>query len=242
MDETTTEVVSQDAGAQVAQPVVEDTTTAVTTTDDTEQQTDTVQQSETQQEQASEDDPLVKFAQSKGLELDSDNARKAAKMAMEAEKRMHQATGRVSEVEKTLSTMSDQSAEHEAQVTGQDPELLKAVRGLQVNNSIREFFDANPDARQYEAEMSKIANESGLFGSADAILKASYAMAVANDPSKLEAVRSQTKQATLQSLAHKQQAAVPTGNATTSSTSTNEKPFADLSLAEMEKRLGYAKQ
>ena len=239
MEETTTEVVSQDSGAETAQPVAADNTTAATTTDESEQQTNTEQTEGEQSQEQSTDDSLTKFAQSKGLELDSDNARKAAKMAMEAEKRMHQATGRVSEVEKTLSTMSDQSAVAEAQATGQDPELLKAVRQLQVDKSIRNFFDSNPGAREYEAEMSKIAVESGLYGSAEAILAASFAMAQANDPSKLESVRSQAKQETLQSLAHKQQAAVPTGNATTQGTSTNEKPFADLSISEMEKKLGF---
>jgi hypothetical protein len=241
MEETTTEVISQDTGAETAQPVVADTTTAVTTTDESEQQTNTEQteQVQTQTATQADDDALTKFAQAKGLELDSDSTRKAVKMAMDAEKRMHQATGRASEVEKTLSTMSDQSAVAEAQATGQDPELLKAVRQLQVNNSIRDFFDANPDAREYEAEMSKIATESGLYGTADSILKASYAIALSNDPSKLASVKSQVKQETLQNLAHKQQAAVPTGNATTQTGGSQEKPFAELSISEMEKKLGF---
>jgi len=52
---------------------------------------------------------------------------------------------------------------------------------------------------------------SGLYGSPDAMLKAAYAMAVAKNPDK---VKSQARKETLESLAQKQQASVPTGNAT----------------------------
>jgi len=232
---TTTEVVAQDAGAQVAQPVDTDNTEAVQETDQPEQQTEA--------EQAPvEDDDVSKFAQAKGLELDSDNARKAIKMAMEAEKRMHQATQKSGELEKSMVSMSDQSSEQVAQATGQDPELLKRLNAMEVKGQIRDFFDGNPEARQYESEMTKIAAEAGLYGSAEAILKASYAMAKAGDTSATASVKSQAKRDTLESLAHKQQAAVPRGNATNSDITSKEKPFAELSIAEMEAKLGTVRR
>jgi len=232
---TTTEVVAQDAGAQVAQPVDTDNTEAVQETDQPEQQTEA--------EQAPvKDDDVSKFAQAKGLELDSDNARKAIKMAMEAEKRMHQATQKSGELEKSMVSMSDQSSEQVAQATGQDPELLKRLNAMEVKGQIRDFFDGNPEARQYESEMTKIAAEAGLYGSAEAILKASYAMAKAGDTSATASVKSQAKRDTLESLAHKQQAAVPRGNATNSDITSKEKPFAELSIAEMEAKLGTVRR
>jgi len=232
---TTTEVVAQDAGAQVAQPVDTDNTEAVQETDQPEQQTEA--------EQAPvKDDDVSKFAQAKGLELDSDNARKAIKMAMEAEKRMHQATQKTGELEKGMISMSDASSEQVAQATGQDPELLKRLNAMEVKGQIRDFFDGNPEARQYESEMTKIAAEAGLYGSAEAILKASYAMAKAGDTSATASVKSQAKRDTLESLAHKQQAAVPRGNATNSDITSKEKPFAELSIAEMEAKLGTVRR
>jgi len=228
---TTTEVVAQDAGAQVAQPEVVDNTEAVQETDQPEQQTEA--------EQAPvEDNDVLKFAQDKGLELDSDNTRKAIKMAIEAQKKMHQATQKTGELEKGMISMSDASSEQVAQATGQDPELLKRLNAMEVKGQIRDFFDGNPEARQYESEMTKIAAEAGLYGSAEAILKASYAMAKAGDTSATASVKSQAKRDTLESLAHKQQAAVPRGNATTSDITSKEKPFAELSITEMEAKLG----
>ena len=228
---TTTEVVAQDAGAPVAQPEVVDNTEAVQETDQPEQQTEA--------EQAPvEDNDVLKFAQDKGLELDSDNTRKAIKMAIEAQKKMHQATQKTGELEKGMISMSDASSEQVAQATGQDPELLKRLNAMEVKGQIRDFFDGNPEARQYESEMTKIAAEAGLYGSAEAILKASYAMAKAGDTSATASVKSQAKRDTLESLAHKQQAAVPRGNATTSDITSKEKPFAELSITEMEAKLG----
>ena len=231
MEEQTTTEASVETGAQ-AQPVEAEQATAATQTTESEQQT----QSEQTESEPSEDDALAKFAQTKGLELDSENAKKAAKMAMEAERNMHKATGRAGEMEKTMSSMSDTSAEQVAQATGQDPELIKRLQRMEVKDSIRDFWDANPEARKYEKEMAKVASESGLVGSPEAILKASYAMAVANNQG---AVKSQGKREALESLAHKQQAAVPTGSATNAGTLPKEKPFEDLSIKEMEAKLGF---
>jgi len=164
----------------------------------------------------SDDEQLAKFAATKGLELDSDNARKAAKMAMNAEKLMHSKATKASELERTMSSMSDESATQVAEATGQNPEVLKRLQRMEVKDSIRDFWESNPDARAYEADMAKLAVESGLYGSPEAILKASYAMAVAQNP---DALKSQGKREGLESLAHKQQAAVPRGNAVNSGSS-----------------------
>lgn len=232
MEEKTTTEAPVDTGVQETQPVETEQATAAEETTETQQQTESTQT----ESEPSEDDQLAKFAQTKGLELDSENAKKAAKMAMEAERNMHKATGRAGELEKTMSTMSDESAVQTAQATGQDPELIKRLQRMEVKDSIRDFWDQNPDARKYEKEMAAIATGSGLYGTPDAILKASYAMAVANNQG---AVKSQGKREALESLAHKQQASVPTGSATNPEVTPKEKPFEDLSINEMESRLGF---
>lgn len=201
-------VAIDDQGMAIPQPEETEQTSAVEETTETEQQ-------ETQSEaEPSEDEQLASWAEKKGLTLDSDNAKKAAKMAREAEKAMHSKAQKASELEKTMSSMSDQSAEQIADATGQDPEVLKRIQRMEVKSSIRDFWDNNPDARQYEKEMAQIAVDSGLYGSPEAILKASYAIALSQNQ---DSVKSQGKREALESLAHKQQAAVPTGSAVNSS-------------------------
>jgi hypothetical protein len=134
-------------------------------------------------------------------------------MAMNAEKQMHAKSQRASELEKTMGQMSDTSAERVAEATGQDPELIKTVQRLQVKDSIRDFFETYPEARQYEAQMAQIAESSGLYGTPEAILRASYNAVLASSAATL---KSQGKREGLESLAHKQQAAVPRGNAVNS--------------------------
>lgn len=200
-----------DQGQAISQLDDDGTEEAVNTTDQEAQNSEA--STATEVTEPSEEEQLEKFATVKGLELDSDNARKAAKMAMNAEKQMHAKSQRASELEKTMGQMSDSSATQVAQATGQDPEVLKRLQRVEVRDAIREFWDEHPDARQYEAEMAQVAVESGLYGSPEAILKASYAIAVSNN---LNAVKSQGRREGLQSLAHKQQAAVPKGNAVNS--------------------------
>ena len=198
-----------DQGMAVSEPEETEQAEAVESTTEPEEQAQ-----EATIEPSEEDEQLARFAEAKGLELDSDNAKKAAKMAMNAEKLMHNKANKASELERTMSGMSDESAEQVAEATGQDPEVLKRIQRMEVKDSIRDFWDSNPDARQYESEMAKIAVESGLYGSPEAILKASYAMAQSQNS---EALKSQGKKEALTSLAHKQQAAVPRGSAVTSS-------------------------
>ena len=225
-DETTTEA-TVDAGATINGVQVDDNGTAVVQPEETEQaeavETPTEEVVEEQPEtveeaEPSEDEQLAKFAENKGLELDSDNAKKAAKMAMNAERAMHQKAQKAGELEKTMTSMSDESAEYTAQATGQDPEVLKRLQKMEVKDSIREFWDSNPDARKYETQMAEIATSSGLYGTPEAILNASYAIALSKDTN---GVKSDVRRQTLNSLAQKQQAAVPTGNATTSGISSN---------------------
>lgn len=208
---TINDIPVDDQGMAVAVPDEEEQAEAV---EETTQEQQTEETTEETQESEGDEKKLQKYAESHGIELDSPSAKKAAKMAMDNQAEFQRNRQKASELEKTMGEMSDTSATQVAEATGQNPELLKAVQRLQVKDSIREFWDNNPEARQYESEMAKIANEAGLYGSPEAILKASYAMAVAGST---DSIKSQGKQEALKSLAQKQQAAVPTGKAVTSS-------------------------
>jgi hypothetical protein len=241
MDDQTTTPAASDPGAEQAQPVTPVAPPAAepTTVASTENQTPTTPAEDAGREQpAAQPDDLSTWAQKKGLELTSDNEKKLAKMAYESERKMHETTTKVKSsgaVEKTLGAMSDTSAENVAQATGQDVELVKRLQGIETKEAIRDFWEANPDARQYEAKMAEIASTAGLYGTPQAILNAAYAMAVSQDTTSLKTAGGREA---LETLARTQQAAVPNGHATNPGTTPAGKKFEDLSLAEMEKKLG----
>jgi hypothetical protein len=169
------------------------------------------QETAVETEAPSEDD-TSKWLKAKGIDpSDPEAINKLAKSAREAERAMHQKAQRAKELERSMTELSDESAEQVAISTGQDPELLKRVQRFEVKSTIRDFFESNPEAKAYEQDMIQEMNNSGLYGSPEAMLRAAYAMAVSKNPDK---VRSQARKETLENLAQKQQASVPTGNAT----------------------------
>lgn len=236
MDDETTTPESVDTGVEQTQPVDVETTEAVETPEvDTEEQVEAAPESA--EPSVDEDAELSEWASKKGLELDSDNTKKAAKMAREAEKAFHAKSQKASELEKAATTASDEIADSEAIRTGQDPELLRRLQRVEIKNTVSDFYESNPDARQYDALMGEIATERPhLAGDLDAL----YATAVVKSGG-VAAVKSQGKREGLADLAHRQQAAVPRGNATTSGTPKG-KDFKDLSISEMEKKLGFVRQ
>jgi hypothetical protein len=233
MEEDTTTSAATDTGAETAQPVEDATTEAVDNTEaSTEQQTD-----ETQASADDEDAQLAEWAKNKGLELDSDNARKVAKIAREAEKDFHSKRQKASELEKATETISDETAEASAQATGQDPELLKRLQRVEVREAVRDFWNQPDIDRAYEPAMIELLKTKPyLAGDLDAL----YATAVMKSGG-VAAVKSQGKREALTDLAHKQQAAVPTGSATMTA-QPKKKEFKDLSIAEMEKQLGFVQR
>lgn len=214
MDEQTTTDAPVDAGGSVQGVAVDSDGRALPQPEETEQapaaQETTEEEPQAQEPQTnvepSEEEQLTKFAETKGLTLDSDNARKAAKMAMEAEKLMHKATGRATELEKKTNQISDQYAEQVAEQTGQDPEVLKRLQRMEVRDAVRDFWAQDGVDRSYEPKMIELLGERPhLAGDLEAL----YALAAR------DGARSQGSREALESLAHKQQAAVPRGNAVT---------------------------
>ncbi len=234
MEENTTTPEPIVSGADNAQPEAVETTEAVTTTTEPEQKTVEAPA------EKSENDELTSWAENKGLTLDSENATKAAKMAWNAERAMHQKAQKASELEKTLTSTSDEYAERVAEQTGQDPELLKRLQRVEVKEAVRDFWSVPNESgivpdRSLEPKMIELlAEKPHLAGDLESL----YASAVVKS-GKFEALKSEGRKEALETLAHKQQAAVPTGSATNSGITPKTKPFADLSLKEMEATLGF---
>lgn len=238
MDEPTTTVdAAPETGAVEALPAQNDTTTA-----DAKTTVELGEASEGGDAPVPEaDDKLTSFAKGQGIDDVSnltDRERALLKSAYDSKADRDRLSSKASELEKSFVAKSDEIAEQVAETTGQDPETIKRLQRIEVKEAVRDFWDSNPDARKYEADMIKIvAERPHLAGDLDAL----YATAVIKSGG-LDAVKSQGKREALENLAQKQQAAAPMGNATNSGTTPKSKPFNELSIAEMEAQLGFVRQ
>lgn len=251
-DQTTTTDDVQQTGAQEALPVESAPEVAVQETTETtpteEQKVDeTVEQPAGEKQESEggdtpvpEDDKLAKFAKGQGIdnlaEL-SEREKKLLKVAYDNNAEYQRNRQRASELEKSASDAADQEiATYEEQSGETLSETDKMVRKLVVRDNVRTFFENKPEAKPFEKAMiEELQKKPYLKDDLDTL----YAVAVVNSGG-VDSVKSQAKQETLQSLAQKQQAAVPTGAATTSGTP-KAKPFAEKSIEEMEADLGFAK-
>lgn len=211
MDEQTTTETPVETGGQAINGVAVDdqglaipepeTTEPVTADDKT---TDEPSQEAPQNDEPSSDDnSTVEWLKNKGVDPSSPEAlEKVAEMARNAEKQMHTKAQKASELEKAIDTGITQEAEEQGLSSD---ERLDIVR-IKTKLSVREFFESNPEAKQYEQAMIETLNEKPhLAGDLESL----YANAVVKSGS----LKSQGKKEALESLAHKQTAAVPTGNA-----------------------------
>lgn len=238
MDEdTTTGAEVQETGADEALPVQSETTDTADVQDTTDSG-ETQEETEAEEHSASEPDAkLKKYAVSQGIDLDSPNAIKAAQIAMKAQSEATKRYQKSSELEKAATTISDEDATASATATGQNPELLKRLQRVEVRESVREFWQQDGIDKAYEPAMIELLKTKPYLAGD---LESLYATAVMKSGG-VAAVKSQGKREALESLARKQQAAVPAGNATTTA-KPKAKAFKDLSIAEMEKQLGFAKR
>lgn len=219
-DKTTTDASVNDGGNTINGIAVDDQGQAIPQPEETEQAeavaqepTDTQaeepqeeEQPETESEPEQTDNSTVEWLQKKGIDPNSPEAiTKIAEMARNAEKAMHQKAQKASELEKTM----EQGIDQEAEAQGfNDQDKIDLVK-IKTRLAVRDFWDNNPDAKQYERAMvEELARKPHLAGDLESL----YANAKVRSFDSDE-VKSQVKRETLQNLAQKQQAAVPSGNA-----------------------------
>ena len=211
MEEDTTTEVPVENGAEEAQPVETEQTEAVETTEQPEEQTE-------EAAEPSEDGELEKFAAAKGLELDSENAKKAAKMAMNAEKLAGRQASRAGELEKATKITEEQLPEG---MTSQQHDNVR-MRNLELKFAVQEWKANNPEKAALESDMVKVLAENPtkllLVQEGHLTLDDVYHIARGGNPNVESELKSQGKQEALQNLAQKQKAAVPRGNAVNTST------------------------
>lgn len=153
---------------------------------------------------------LDKFARAKGFDPAklSEGERKALEMARNAEKRMHEATSKSRELEQA-------TAQATIDYTG-DPNvdaLAQTVNQIVIQNTVRDFFSNNPEARNFESKMAEIVMaRPHLKNDLDAL----YALAK-SDPNREAEIEANGGRKALENLAQKQQQIPPGANATNSS-------------------------
>lgn len=217
-DQTTTDVPVTDTGADTALPDQAEQTTAVTDDSDQSANEATTSEGEADASVPETDDKLQRYAESHGIELDSPSAIKAARIAMNNQAEYQRTRQKASQLEKSMVDSGDDYAEQVAQATGQDPELLKRVQRMEIRDSIRDFYDQVPTAREFDDQIKEKILSSGISGSPEAVLKAAWAMVQADDADSL---KSEGAKNALNNLASKQRAAAPTGSAVSSAPSNN---------------------
>jgi hypothetical protein len=162
-------------------------------------------------------DDLDKFAQAKGYDPAalSDGERKALEMARNAEKKMHEATAKSKELETTM--VRDPNLEY----TGNEAidNLALQVNQMNIQNRVRDFFEANPGARDYESKMAELVQQRPWLQND---LEALHALAV-NSPDRAAELKSEGGREALTNLAQKQSAVPPPSNASTGVSSSSDR-------------------
>lgn len=159
---------------------------------------------DTKETQATQTDDVKEWAEKKGLPLD--DPVKLAKMYRDAEQKMHDATMAARQLETATVNTLDYTGD-----TSYD-QLAHTVNQLQIQNSVRDFFTANPEAQQFESKMAEIVTERPhLKNDLDAL----YALA-RTDPSREETLKQEGGRKALQDIAQKHQQIPPASGATNS--------------------------
>ncbi len=230
------------AAPEQGQPASEgapaETLEATTTSEPSEES----QASEEQQTPAAPtvDDELQKFAKSQGIELDSPNAIKAAQALQKSRSEATKNYQKASELEKAT-TITQEQLPNDASQTQVD---AARIRNMELRMEINSWKMNNQDKLGLEQEMVKILadpNKKLLVQEGYLTLDDIHSMARGSSPDNSSATKSEGGREALERLAQKQQAAVPTGHATTNATP-KEKAFKDLSLKEMEQKLGTVRR
>lgn len=212
MEDTTTPVdgVASDeavtnapSATQPTPPSDEGTQTTEAVTDDQSTSTEPKDAEAAPEEEAQATDEFAKFAKAKGFDPEalSDGERKALEMARNAEKRMHEATQKPVEPPAEVPLTGDDSLDG----------VIARQNATDLKLYVRDWFDGNPEMKEYRSELTKIANERPWLQNMDDV-KAHFL----SNPEHAAQLKSEGGRQALANLAQKQQAIPPSANATNS--------------------------
>jgi hypothetical protein len=192
------------------------------------------------------DDKLRKYAESQSIELDSPGAIKAAQVAMKAQAEATRNSQKVNQLEKVSTITPEQIVEDAT------PEQRDNIRTRNVELQLetmrwRQEHADKPEVLAAEGAMADIIlnDPKKRLLVQEGYLSLNDLYKLARDDSSA-AVRSQGGREALEALAHKQQAAVPRGNAVNGTATTSasaltpqnvDRMVANMSVEEYQKRL-----
>lgn len=178
-----------------------------------------------------DDDKLKSFAKGLGIEDISnlsERESKLLKIAKDNQAEFQRNAQKASELEKTISSGTQQAiAEATASGTVDPVDIaLARVAALELQTSVNGFFGSNPEAKQHEQAMVKLVTDRPEIGQLvrQGALSVSdlYSMARGSDSNAVNEAKTQGAQEALQQLANKQTAAAVPGAATTSAVTPKE--------------------
>lgn len=147
---------SQPLGQQ--QPAADDSEQADVQAQDTsenqDEETEEVNSDDSDESDDQGEFDIEKFAKAKGIDLANptrEDVEKLVKSQREAEKRMHEATGKQAELSDSISGLYSDAVE-----SGQADASEARIANLEMQQHVTQFYINNPDARQYDDKMAEI--------------------------------------------------------------------------------------
>lgn len=218
-DTTTTEEAAIAEGVQETQPEVGQAD-AADVSDTTDQSTET-NSDDGEAEASQPDTEVIEWAKNKGIDLSespSDRELKLVNMARNAEKAMHEKGKQASELQKTLTEEVNNLVDPNAD---QMSKIQTSQAMLELQLSLRNYYDENPEARQYDGAMAELVAEDprkaiGLIQAGGIEALHAYALRDSLKNGGTEQLKSEGAREALQQLAQKQKATAPRGNAVNS--------------------------
>lgn len=212
MEETTTDAVVQETGADYAQPEEQPAEAVQTPDSEPQQQDESEDTGEPAQPDNSSDDDISDYLSKKGIDLSTPEGQAAlAKSYREAEKALSRKAQEASELRKSL-------VDQPVTVESDNPlvqSLAEEVVTMKRQQNIDQFVSEVNLSADQEAKLAEYISTSGkaeLINGGYLTLKEAYQLSgVGNvDPSQY---KKQGSQEALQQLANKQRATAPKGNA-----------------------------
>lgn len=156
------------------------------------------------------DEDILEWTEKKGLKIDPKNPNevKLAQMQRDAERAMHKANQLKSAVQPPELLEPSEDVNYNA--------VIERQNTLELKTYVRDWFEANPEMKEYREDLQRIANERPYLNNMDD-LRAHFLA----DPSRLESLKKEGGRSALKNLAQKQQQQPPTSSATNANAFSN---------------------
>ena len=199
-------ITTDENGAPTLAPVTSEAPEEAPSEEPTPSAEEAVSETNTETQAVELDDDIVAWTEKKGLKINPDNPNevKLAQMQRDAERKMHAATQPINSV----------PLPEELPLTGEDANYDAVAERLNRQEQVsyvRNWFDANPSAKDARSELQQIATARPWLTNMDDV----YAHYLAN-PSREADIKRQGGKEALTNLAQKQSQVPPASGATNS--------------------------